>query len=397
MDKPQYPCKSIASVEVLAKTLGVHLKLLNNIASKVEESYSSYVLPAHKVSGKIRTVFEPKHELKKIQKRINSRIFERVIFPEYLIGGIKATPTIPRDYVQNARIHSKSKTLINLDVRNFYPTIKAQEVKKIYKYFFKFSDEVVELLTLLTTYKGAVPQGGCTSSYLANLIFFNSEYQIVSSLRGQNIRYSRLLDDITISSTSEISSKKITVIIKSVSAMLKKHNLSLKGKKTKISDRDECHKDFEVTGLWVKEAEPKLRKEEVRRIRQLVYHCQLESINGMDSDEYHKIWNNVSGLVTKLTRLKHSQGKKYRDILTLILPIYNDYEINKLKKKINFALKIPKEDHYRIGVIKKYNQLNYKLGILGRTHKGMAKDARKRLKCHYSTIPKMDNYWEMDS
>lgn len=207
MDKPLYPCKPIGSIDVLAKTLGVHPTKLIDIASQVNNSYTSYQLPAHPVTGKERTVLEPKYELKKIQKRINSRIFEQVQFPSYLQGGLKASHSIKRDYVQNATIHSHSQTLINLDVKNFYPNIKTEAVSNIFKYFFKFSDDVVSILIKLTTYHGSIPQGGCTSSYLANLVLFNSEYKLVSSLRGKNVRYSRLLDDITISSKTKLDPK----------------------------------------------------------------------------------------------------------------------------------------------------------------------------------------------
>ncbi|MBU9819143.1 hypothetical protein J1782_04480, partial [Rahnella sp. BCC 1045] len=81
MDKPYYPHKPIASVKALATTLGTTEHMLNNIANKAEESYTEFLINS---KGKDRTVYEPKFYLKKIQKRINSRIFENVIFPVYL-------------------------------------------------------------------------------------------------------------------------------------------------------------------------------------------------------------------------------------------------------------------------------------------------------------------------
>jgi len=65
MDKPRYPCKPIGSIDVLATTLGVHKKKLIDIASKVNSSYTSHELPKHPITGKIRKVVDPKHELKK--------------------------------------------------------------------------------------------------------------------------------------------------------------------------------------------------------------------------------------------------------------------------------------------------------------------------------------------
>lgn len=394
MDKPYYPCKPIGTVTVLANTLGIHPKKLIQLSNKVDYSYSEYDLPPHPVTGKERRVVEPKYELKKIQKRINSRIFEHVKFPTYLQGGIKASKEDKRDYVENAKRHGRSATLINLDIKNFYPNIKQDQVKDIYKYFFRFSDEVTEVLTKITTYKGKLPQGGCTSSYLANLIFYNNEYRLVSSLRGRGIRYSRLLDDITISSEHPLNKDKAEEIIRNVAAMAKKKGLSLKSSKTKVTHRSELHKDFEVTGLCVRALHPKVRKAERRYIRQLVFECERVSNIDMTSPEYHSLWNKASGLVAQLDRLKHSQATVLRSRLSAILPRYDKYQENKLEKSVRQALKIPLEHHSKIGHIKRYNSLLYRLGILSRTNKALAKKLRTALKSHYYLTPTMKEHWE---
>ena len=394
MDKPLYSCRPIGSVDVLANTLGVHVKKLRSIASKVDDSYTSYQLKPHPVTNKIRTVVEPKHELKKIQKRINSRIFLHVNFPDYLQGGIRATSQSKRDYIENASKHGRSQTLINLDVKNFYPNIKADVVRDIFQYFFKFSNDVVDILTTLTTYRGSIPQGGCTSSYLANLVFFNDEYRMVSSLRGRQLRYTRLLDDITISSETTIDSKTSEKIIKDVAGMLRKRNLSLKSPKTKVTDRSEMHKDFEVTGLCVRSVEPKVRKKDRKYIRQLVFNCELLAKTDRTSDDYHTLWNKTSGLVAKLKRLNHVQAKDYRKRLADILPLYDQYREHKIVKRAYSALKSPVTSHTNWGVIRSYNNLIYQLGILSRTNKKVAKGLSKSLKDHYSSVPTIDNFWE---
>ena len=85
--KPYYPHRPIGSIVALARLLSVHPKLLTDIAKKSSNSYTSFQVESN--SGKIRDVFEPKFELKKLQKRVNSKIFEAVYYPEYLTGGIK--------------------------------------------------------------------------------------------------------------------------------------------------------------------------------------------------------------------------------------------------------------------------------------------------------------------
>lgn len=389
-DKPYYPFGPIGSVTALANTLGISTTMLKSIASRVEDSYTEFQLPPHPITNKVRTVFEPKYELKKLQKRINSRLMEKVDYPSYLQGGIKAA--VKRDYVENATIHAKSNTLISLDIKNFYPNIKSKYVFDIYKQFFNFPDDVSKILTDITTYRGSVPQGGVSSSYLANLVFSNTEYLIVSALKGKEISYSRLLDDVTISSLGNLTDIEVTKYIKLIVGMFRKYDLKLNTSKTKVEYRSNSV-PYEVTGLWVGHSKPKARKSERRYVRQLVFNCEQKFPSIGDSKDYHDLWNKSSGLVAKLERLKHPQAKKFRSRLSEVLPYYDQIEIARTKKLINKALKVPKDYHRKHGHIKTFNKLIYRCGILGRTHSSLSKMLRKKLKNHYSNIPTLKEYW----
>ena len=70
------------------------------------------------------------------------------------------------------------KTIISLDIENFYPNIGKRDVLNIFKNMMRFSPEVSNILTELVTLDGKTPQGACCSSYIANLIFFNDEHNI---------------------------------------------------------------------------------------------------------------------------------------------------------------------------------------------------------------------------
>jgi hypothetical protein len=281
--------------------------------------------------------------------------------------------------------------LISLDIKNFYPNIKERYVYEIYKQFFNFPEDVSRILTAITTYRGFVPQGGVTSSYIANLVFFNTEYHIVSALRGRGIVYSRLLDDVSISSEKKLCEVDITKYIKLVVSMFCKYGLKLNGKKTK-KEYSGSNTPYEVTGLWVGHAKPKARKVERRYVRQLVYNCEKKHPTMKDHSDYHELWNKSSGLVAKLERLEHSQAKDLRTRLSVILPCYNEIEITKTKTLVRKALKVPREYHQKHGHIKNFNKLIYRCGILGRTHKNLSKNLRLQLKNHYKNVPTIRDY-----
>lgn len=391
-DKPYYPHKPIGSIDALAKSLGVIPGLLKDMAENTSKSYIKFTVSG-KNGKKDREVYEPKFELKRIQKRINSRIFESIEFPTYLQGGIKDDLS-PRDYIKNSVQHAGSKSLIGLDIKNFYPNIREEHVLSLFKNLFNFPDDVSSLLTSLVTLEGRVPQGACTSSYIANLVFFNSEYKIVSALRNKGLTYTRLLDDITISSAKLINQECSIEHIKSVAGLVKKLDLRLNNTKTKIERSDDLKSEYEVTGVWVGHGIPKLRKSDRKYIRQLVYICEKEADKSISSDEYHKLWNRVSGQVAKCTRLGHPQAKDYRLRLSKILPTYDETTKNKLISDSIRLIKKPLPSHNRISVINAYRKTIYALGILSRTDRSLSKNLRRKLQARFANLPSKAEMWD---
>lgn len=390
-DKPYYPLSPIASIETLAKALGVVPGLLKDLAEDASNSYTKFDIVTK--NGKERTVYDPKYELKRLQKRINSRLFEKVIYPEYLQGGIK-DPDNTRDYVENCKLHAGSKFLISLDIKNFYDNIREASVLSIFKHFFKFPDDVSVLLTKLVTLNGHVPQGACTSSYIANLVFHNSEYSVVSKFKSRGLVYTRLLDDVTISSSTLLTQDVATDLIKDVAAVFRKHNLRLNNSKTKVERSDDLAAEYKVTGLWVSHGQPKLKKDERRYIRQLVYICEQEYQKSPFDESYHELWNRVSGKVAIVTRLKHVEAADLRGRLSKILPLYDSTKRSQILYEAQKLLRKHPSTHARMGVINAYHKIIHAIGILTRTDRVLARALRRQLKAKFSHLPLKSQVWE---
>ncbi|HFH3878926.1 reverse transcriptase family protein [Pseudomonas aeruginosa] len=389
-DKPYYPNAPIASIEVLAKCLGVSPRVMLDLAGKVGSSYTEFLVSS---KSKDRTVYEPKFELKKLQKRINSRIFSAVQFPTYLQGGIKDAKS-PRDYVRNGEFHAGSCMLVSLDIRNFYDNIKRERVEDVFKNFFRFPPDVCQVLTDLVTLKGKVPQGACTSSYIANLVFHNSEYSIVSYLRSKGITYTRLLDDVTLSSKKPLSDESLSDVIGQISGMFKKHGLRIHPGKKKIELASDSRSDYKVTGVWVGHGVPKLRRKERDYIRHLVYICECEYKKDPTQDSYHELWSRTSAHVATMTRLEHSQSVELRKRMSKILPLFSEARKKQVIVEAGKLLRRDFSKAMRLGVIKTYNKTMHSLGILSRTDRAKSKRLRKELRLKFSGIQSMQQYWE---
>lgn len=369
--------------------LDVYPELLVDIANKADDSYTSFQIPK-KATGQFRTVCEPKHELKKLQKKINSRIFELVEFPLYLQGGIRDIDDA-RDYVKNSQIHLKPSVLVTVDIKNFYPNIHRNLVHDVFQYFLGFHPDVAEILTKLTTINDRVPQGGCCSSYLANLIFYSEEFKLVVKLRKKGWRYSRLLDDITISSVIDVDDH--ISPIKDIAALCKKFGLNLNNSKTDVNHRKNGIRNLSVTGVWIGHGIAKLKKDERRHIRHLIYVTEQRAKADRNNTKYHELWNMVSGKVAKVKRMDHVEAERFRLRLQQIMPTFDVHERNSIYKEVKTLCAKPKDQKLRIGFINRLNRAHYKLGILSRTESAIAKTLRNELNDKHQHVPTLKEFW----
>lgn len=370
--KPLFTGAPIASPEALARALQIDLQDLRTIAGSASSRYSDFAVK--KKDGSPRLVSGPKHELKIIQKRINRQIFERVDMPAYLFGGIRE-----RDYVQNATAHSNAKMLVALDIRDFYSNIKYSMVFDVFKYFFHLPKEVAILLADLCTKNGVVPQGACTSSYIANLIFWQHEPGLFAQLREKRLSYTRLIDDIAISSASRISQKNIEVIISSVSSMVGLGGFKLKKRKTKVTSAENPEELMEVTGLWLNRGRPRVLRAERVDIRSEVRKCFEVAKFDRISTDYHALHDRVSGRVAKLAQLNHHEASRFRAELSKILPTYGLLDIRKTKAMVANFKKLAPKNRDSIFYIRNYHLTLHRVNILSRTNPLLAKSLRAEL------------------
>lgn len=371
MDHITYQGSSIASMQSLARTLSVDPGVLERLLTRIGASYNYFTLPK-RTTGQ-RQIASPKPLLKALQQRINSRIFTRCAFPAYLQGSIK-DPMNPRDFVTNAVVHSKSEILVCLDIKDFYPSIQKREVFKIFKYLFQFKDEVATTLTALVCLEKGVPQGAPTSSYIANMIFYDREPRLVQEFQSAGFLYTRLLDDITVSfvSSEHSTNNRTSHVIQKVRAMFTEKGFVLHPRKLKIDDVKRSSQPAVVTGLTIKNGHVGLARSYRERTRAKVHSClkQFEAGQGTES-AYHELHNSASGDVTLLKRLGYKAADQYRVVLSACQPTYSKKEAGKVKKfclgleqKLN---SVTKEDYTG-----RYNLLLYKLSILGRTRPRLA-------------------------
>lgn len=117
-DRPLYRHAPIYSTGALGRALGYSEQSLLEIARRAPKMYIGPIEKPKK-NGGTRYVFDTRFPLKPLLKKINTTFFQRVEFPAYLTGSIKA-----RDYATNAKIHENSAGAITEDISDFFPSIR---------------------------------------------------------------------------------------------------------------------------------------------------------------------------------------------------------------------------------------------------------------------------------
>lgn len=380
--------RSVASLAALCQSLDItQLEFDEARNLTAAERYKKHNVP--KRDGSSRAVFNPHYLIRKIQRRINRRIFANpniITWPDHVFGSIPNTPqsasnTVERDYVNCARQHCGSKSILSADIKDFFDNIHQEQVAAIFKDFLKYPKEVSEALANICCLDSHLAQGALTSSYLATLCLFKTEGDLVKKLKHKGLTYTRLVDDITIS--SKISNYDFGYALKQTEQMLNDAGLPLNPSKTAIQYAS--MNPLIVHGLRVDFDQPRLPPQEPKKIRAAVKNLELLAATPgyRTTHAYRKDFNRCMGRVNKLHRVKHNSYPALLARLRKILPLPSHTDINIAEKMVERLEKdYKKSPDYKntYWFYKRYYTTNERLTILKRCFPKKAEELRIMLK-----------------
>ena len=222
--------------------------------SKLQEiinapQYQEFVVK--KKRGGSRLIFAPNKELKALQKQLNEYLqaYYYWVKPNEVHGFvINPSPIDKRcNIAENARPHTGKKVVLNIDLKNFFPSIQAYRVKRLFlSRYFPFDEQMATALTLLTTYRGSLPIGAPTSPVVSNFVCRRLDATLKQYCEQEEIIYTRYADDLTFSSKYKMGFDETLDLIN----LIKKNGFEINQRKLryKSSNRKQT-----VTGLVVNE------------------------------------------------------------------------------------------------------------------------------------------------
>ena len=218
--------------------LGISPKTIFSIRHRPRKHYRSF--PLKKKDGTKRDIDTPRTYLKVIQWWILDNILNRVPIADNVFGFV-----VGRSAVQNAEYHLGAKHVLNVDIRQFFPSITIDQVRAIFCSL-GYEDSVAEMLSELCCLDGRVPQGAPTSPAIANLVLRELDTKLSGLADMTDYRYSRYADDLTFSSQSWIENDFLNLVQKAVEDA----GFELKPEKTRFSGSEGR---MEVTGVVINE------------------------------------------------------------------------------------------------------------------------------------------------
>lgn len=159
--------------------------------------YKQFQIPKKK--GGMRDISRPVRGLALAQDRFAEILIKRYKPKPFVKGYVKG-----ESFLTNARYHERQKWILNLDIKDFFPSISFARVRGLFmSSYFGFNERVATILARICTFQDGLPQGASTSPVIANIIADNLDKKLMAIAVKERLRYSRYADDITFSSSQK--------------------------------------------------------------------------------------------------------------------------------------------------------------------------------------------------
>jgi len=238
--------------------------------NSTEFFYRKYSIP--KKNGSSRFINEPLPSLKEIQKWILDNILNNIPISAYA----KAY-TFNRSIKDHVKYHKNQKSVLTLDIENFFNNITPDKVEKLF-IDKGYSPLVSNLISRLCTLNNSLPQGAPTSPRISNILMLPFDNEISNYCKPKlidgkkvQIKYTRYADDLAFS--GDINKDEL---VKLVTNELKKLGLTLN--KDKTIEKKQSQQQI-ISGIVVnkKIQVPRKKRDELRQAMYYIEKYGLEN------------------------------------------------------------------------------------------------------------------------
>ncbi|MDA7418010.1 reverse transcriptase family protein [Xenophilus arseniciresistens] len=281
---------ALASPQALAQAMGLALGELRFLSFHREVArhthYRRFTLP--KKSGGERLISAPMPRLKRAQYWVLDNILAKVPAHDAAHGFLPG-----RSIAGNAQPHCGQDVVINLDVKDFFPSIAFGRIKGVFMHL-GYGESVATVLALLcsenradelqvdgerwfvggTAAQRVLPQGAPTSPMLTNLLCRRLDRRLAGLARALGFAYTRYADDLSFSASGE-AAQRVGTLLRRVRWTLREEGFELHPEKERVMRRGARQ---EVTGIVVNAAQPGVSRQSRRALRAALHRAKGEGL-----------------------------------------------------------------------------------------------------------------------
>jgi len=189
----------LKSARDVAQILQVPYNYLIYYIYRTSENSKYQTFNLEKKSGGYRTIHSPNNSLEILQRKL-SQILYSVYSPKPCVHGFAAN----RSIVTNAKVHTKKKFVLNIDIKDFFDVINFGRVRGLFiAKPYQLNEEVATILAQICCFQNKLPQGAPTSPIISNLVCARMDKELQKFAKENGIFYTRYADDITFSINRE--------------------------------------------------------------------------------------------------------------------------------------------------------------------------------------------------
>ena len=316
------------TVEGLAEAMGITVGKLRFLAYNRKVSKTSHYKRfyiAKKRGGK-RLISAPMPDLKKAQHWILKHILDPTQLHDAAHGFRHG-----RSIVSNAFPHLKQDLVINLDLKDFFPSIHYKRVKGVFRGM-GYSEKIATVLALITTEPEAdqvevdgqtywvaksdrmLPQGAPTSPAITNIICRRMDARLLGIAKKLGFTYTRYADDLTFSGTGE-SGRNISRLLAMTKKVVREEDFRIHPDKMRIM-RQGSRK--EVTGVVVNE-KPGISRKKLKKFKALIFQIEKDGIKGKSWDGSSNLLASIRGYAQFICMVDPEKGRPLAERVDKIL------------------------------------------------------------------------------
>jgi retron-type reverse transcriptase len=311
----------LTSPAEIAQALGLTIPRLRWLAFHSEASavshYVRFTIP--KKSGGTRELAAPHHDTATAQMWILINILERVPVRDPAHGFVKG-----RSIMSNAVPHVRRDAVVNVDLKDFFPTITFPRVRGIFEGL-GYSPAAATVLALLCTecprrtveYDGktlhvatgprALPQGACTSPALSNLAARKLDARLEGLARKTGWTYTRYADDLTFSANGD-TAKQCGGLLQALRRFCTEEGFTVNEKKTRVQRQNVQQT---VTGIVVNHR-PNVPRDLHRRLRAILHNARKSGLASQNTENHPHFAMWLQGMIAWVTMANPDKGRSLR-------------------------------------------------------------------------------------